>query len=138
MKPFLNYRFCLLLVLTITSLDFSLFSQKVRKLKGIEVDSINIILDSNYIRLPGYPFPFALKAITKNHGVLYTRGLGGGDLKWSNFDVTVKGGTIYNGNINVSHLLFPGDYIEVNATSKYHPLVKISRIIRLNYVQNLN
>jgi hypothetical protein len=138
MKIYYKYRYCLLSVLIITCLNSAVFSQKIRRIKGMEIDSFSFILDSNYIRLPGYPFPIALKVISKNNGVLYTRGLGGGNLKWSDFIITVKGGTFYNGKINISHLLYPGDYIEIIASGKYHPALKKSQIIRLNYVQNLN
>jgi hypothetical protein len=123
----------LLLILSATSL----LGKDIKKLKGLKIDSIGIFIDSTFLRLPGYEFPVAFKVITPQ-GVLYTKGLGGGKVRWSNFDIEVNGGRFFNGKIIVSEKLLPGEYIEIRATCPDQPGLFLSKIIRLNYVNKLH
>lgn len=137
MKTVLNITNVLMVIILSVLLGIDALGQKVRKLKGLKIDSIGTFLDSSYLRLPGYQFPLAVKVIT-NGKVFYTRGLGGGYINWNNFNIEVKGGNFAFGKIHISPKLFPGDYIEVIVKSKNNPGIGASQIIRLNYLQKFN
>lgn len=125
-----------LIALLILSSTF-LHAKDIKRLKGLRIDSIDIFIDSTFLRLPGYNFPIAIKIITPNN-VLYTKGLGGGKVRWSNFDIVVKGGRFFNGKIIISEKLLPGEYIEIGVKCPDQPALFLSRIIRLNFVSKLN
>jgi hypothetical protein len=107
----LNTKLYILAVILIGSITTACFAQKVRNLKRLDAHSLSIFIDSTYLRLPGYSVPVAF-SVSSPKGTFYTRGLGGGSVRWNNFDVTVKGGTFFNGRITVSPKLFPGDFID--------------------------
>ena len=125
------------LITILMFIAINVFPQEVRKLKNIKIESIDIYLDSTYVRLPGYSFPFALKLTTYDQKTMFTKGLGRGTLRWNNFDMLIKGGTFNNGKILISNKLSPGDYIEIIAICKDQPTLKFSKIVRINYLENI-
>lgn len=137
MKRLISNSLLTIAILCAFFLSGRIYAQEVKNLKRVNIASLDMYLDSTFLRLPGYNFPIAL-VINSEKNVLYTKGLGGGKVRWSNFNVRVKGGSFSNGKIYVSDKLLPGDYVEVIAISKAHPTIKISRLIRLNYINDMN
>lgn len=114
------------------------FSQSPKRLRQLKIKSIDLYLDSSYLRLPGYTFPIAIKVVAADGYSYFSKGLGGGQLRWNNFNVTLKGGVFSNGKVLISNKLFPGDFIEIEAQCIDFPGIQIKKIVKLNYVDKLS
>lgn len=99
------------------------------------VDSIQVILDSSKLILPGESFPIGIAAYLKKGKIKKTVGLAGGNTWWWRYKVEVDGGSFSSGNVWVSDKLIPskGKYINLKAYPRKQPELAKEFLLPLNY-----
>lgn len=100
-----------------------------------KVDSIQVVLDSSSLVLPGESFPIGIISYSKNGKVRKTLGLAGGNVWWMRYQVEVTGGSFSGGKVWVSDKLIPskGKYIELQAYPRKQPELAKRFLLPLNY-----
>lgn len=102
-------------------------------LEKVTIANLRLEYDKKPLRLKGTSLPIGVSVITADQKRLTTRGFSHGRLKWSNFNISVKGGRFSNGKI----IIMPdceSDSISLSILSKHHPEWKINEVIVLNHL----
>jgi len=104
-----------------------------------QVDSIQLVYDSDALLLPGKKFEIGVFAYFKNGKVKKTWNLKNGTLMWSKFNVEVIGGTYSSGKVTVNNKLYPskGKYIQVRVFPQKAPEMAKTLLLPLNYEENI-
>lgn len=114
--------------------------EKMRRensLEGRDVTSIEFTSSAESIT-PGEKTFIGVVANLKDGSQLKTKGFSKGGTFWSDYKITVTGGTFENGYITTS-TQFSGAYkdqVVLTIESVYHPNLKISKTFNINYHRN--
>lgn len=104
-----------------------------------QLDSIQLIYNTDELRLPGDDFHIGVIAYFKNGKVKKSWNLEKGLMPWFRFTVEVKGGTHFNGKIRVNESLIPsaGKYIQVAVWPNKSKQLAKELLLPLNYEKSV-
>lgn len=99
-----------------------------------KVDSIQVVLDSGQLVLPGESFRIGVSSY-RNGKKKNTMGILGGSVWWLKYKVDVAGGSDFGGKIQVSEKLVPskGKYVGLRVYPRKQPELQKEVLIPLNY-----
>jgi len=123
-------------IFIVIALAMALMIGSCMSLEKVSIANLRLEYDKKPLRLRGTSLPIGVSVITTDQKRLRTRGFSGGNLKWSNFRVSVEGGNFSNGKIAISGDN-PSDTISVRITSVHHPEWEIREVIGLNHLLSI-
>ncbi|MFC2137206.1 hypothetical protein ACFLTE_03425 [Bacteroidota bacterium] len=133
------FKHIILLPALIIIIQNNSFCSKIRSLRDKEIHHISLNYEDNCLKIPGNSFKIGISAVTIDGNELSTKGFLDGNIRWSNYKIDIKGGNYFAGKVFINNTqgYLPGRAVKVNISSKHHPEINISRVIRLNYETEL-
>jgi len=79
----------------------SVCGKQIKSLKNLPIHHIKLTYNPDVLIIPGNAFDIGVSAISMDGSVYLTKGLLKGNIRWTNYNITVKGGTYYFGKISI-------------------------------------
>lgn len=109
--------------------------RKENSLEGRDVKSIELVMQNEFV-IPGQNTKIGVIANLKDGSQLKTKGFAKGKTHWSDYKVTVAGGSFDGkGNITTSEEFNAAakDQVTITIESVYIPSLKVTRTVNINY-----